>query len=111
MEFDTVPTLFYSQAMKYGSRVALRRKEFGIWRDISWNEYLQNVKQIALGLIALGLKRGECVAVIAENRQEWLYSDLGIQSAGGVTVGIYTTNSPDQGQYIVGHSGSRGTAR
>jgi long-chain acyl-CoA synthetase len=107
MEFDTVPTLFYSQAMKYGNRVALRRKEFGIWRDISWNEYLQNVKQIALGLIALGLKRGECVAVIGENRQEWLYADLGIQSAGGVTTGIYTTNSPDQCQYIVGHSESR----
>ena len=107
MRTDTVPTLFYSQARKYGSRVALRRKELGIWRDISWSEYLQNVKYVALGLVALGLKKGECVSVISENRQEWLYADLGIQSAGGVTTGIYTTNSAEQCQYIVSHSESR----
>jgi len=107
MRTDTVPTLFYSQARKYGSRVALRRKEFGIWRDISWNEYLQNVRHVALGLISLGLKKEECVSVIGENRQEWLYADLGIQSAGGVTAGIYTTNSPQQCEYIVDHSESR----
>ncbi len=87
--------------------MALRRKEFGIWRDISWDEYLENVRHVALGLVALGLKKGECVSVIGENRQEWLYADLGIQSAGGVTTGIYTTNSPEQCQYIVGHSESR----
>ncbi len=107
MRTDTVPTLFYSQAKEYGNRVALRRKEFGIWRDISWDEYLQNVKHVALGLIALGLEKGERVSVIGENRQEWLYADLGIQSAGGVTTGIYTTNSPQQCEYIVGHSESR----
>ena len=107
MRTDTVPTLFYSQAKKYGSRVALRRKEFGIWRDISWDEYLHNVKLVALGLVTLGLRKGECVSVIGENRQEWVYADLGIQSAGGVTTGVYTTNSPEQCQYIVDHSGSR----
>ena len=107
MRTDTVPTLFYSQAKEYRSRVALRRKEFGIWRDISWDEYLHNVKLVALGLVTLGLRKGECVSVIGENRQEWVYADLGIQSAGGVTTGIYTTNSPEQCQYIVDHSGSR----
>jgi long-chain acyl-CoA synthetase len=107
MRTDTVPTLFHSQATKYGTRVALRRKQFGIWRDISWNEYLENVRAVALGLVVLGLKKGECVSVIGENRQEWLYADLGIQAAGGVTTGIYSTNSPEQCQYIVAHSDSR----
>jgi len=62
---------------------------------------------VAMGLISLGLKKGECVSVISENRPEWVYSDFGIMSAGGVTAGIYTTNSAEQCSYIVQNSESR----
>ena len=70
----------------------MRKKDFGIWHDITWAEYLENVKHVALGLHALGVKYGEHVAIIGENRPEWLYSALGIVCAGGAWVGVYTTN-------------------
>ncbi|MDY7031079.1 MAG: AMP-binding protein [Thermodesulfobacteriota bacterium] len=107
MREDTIPTLFQTTAKKYDERVALRKKEYGIWTDISWREYAENVKHIALGLLSLGLKKGECVTLIGENRPEWLYADLAIMSAGGITSAIYTTNSPGQCEYIIQHSEAR----
>jgi len=107
MREDTIPTLFLSRVQKYSDRVALRKKEYGIWKDILWKEYGENVKYVSLGLIALGLKKGERVTLIGENRPEWLYADLGIMAAGGITSAIYTTNSPEQCEYIIEHSEAR----
>jgi long-chain acyl-CoA synthetase len=107
MREDTIPTLFLSRVKKYGDRVALRKKDLGIWDEISWNKYLENVKWVSLGLISLGLKRKEKVALIGENKPEWLYSDLGICCAGGVTIPIYSTSSSNQVGYILEHSDSR----
>ena len=103
----TLPELFFAQAARLGDRVALRRKEFGIWRRISWSDYARNTRWIAHALVASGMQPGERVSVIGENRPEWLFSDQGILAAGGVTVGIYATNSPEQVQYIAEHSESR----
>ena len=107
MRSETVPTLFQRQAKRYGDKVALRDKVYGIWLDISWREYDVKVKEVAYGLMALGMKKGEKAAIISENCPEWLYSDLGILHAGGVTVGIYTTSSAREVQYVVDHSDSR----
>ena len=107
MRTDTVPTLFQRQARRYGDKIALRDKVYGIWRDIPWREYNEHVREIAFGLMALGLKKGEKAAIISENCPEWLYADLGILHAGGVTVGIYTTSSAKEVQYVVDHSDSR----
>lgn len=104
---DTLPSVFFRQARRLESRVALRRKEFGIWRRITWEEYARHVRWVAHALIALGMQRGERVGVIGENRPEWVYSDLGIQAAAGITVGIYATNSPEQVHYILDHSEAR----
>ncbi|MDQ7819326.1 MAG: AMP-binding protein [Armatimonadota bacterium] len=106
-EVRSVPELFFRQAARLGPRVALRRKELGIWRRVSWEEYARNVRWVAHALLSLGVQRGEPVAVLGENRPEWLYSDLGIQSAGAVTVGIYPTSSPEQVHYILDHAGCR----
>src|SRR3972149_1642502 len=94
VDVSTVLILFCQQVVKYGDRVALRKKALGRWQEISWREYGQRVREVASGLVALGLRRGECVSIIAENRPEWLYSDLGIMAAGGGTGGIYTTGPP-----------------
>ncbi|MBM3302313.1 MAG: AMP-binding protein, partial [Deltaproteobacteria bacterium] len=107
MSDETIPGLFWKQVEELDTRVAFRQKVFGLWRDISWREYGQAVREVALGLMELGLKKGDRVSIIGENRPEWLYSDLGIMAAGGITVGIYTTNSADEVGYILGHSGSR----
>ena len=104
MTSDTLPKALIHLAGKQPGRVALRRKERGLWRDIFWSEYLRKVRQVALGLYALGVKPGDHVAVLGENRPEWLYSALGIMSAGATFVGIYTTNPAAECEYVVGHS-------
>lgn len=106
MENETIPCLFWKQVQALDSRVALRQKVFGLWRDISWREYGAGVRETSCGLMALGLEKGGCVSVIGENMPEWLYCDLGIMAAGGITVGIYTTNAADEVGYILDHSQS-----
>jgi long-chain acyl-CoA synthetase len=106
MIVDTLPKALIDMAGKQPGRVALRRKELGIWQDISWSEYLGKVRQVALGLHDLGVKRGDHVAIIGENRPEWLYSALGAMSVGATFVGVYTTNPAAECEYVVGHSES-----
>ena len=92
-------------ARKHGSeKVALREKEFGIWQSVSWSEYLANVQDLALGLVALGYEPGDKLAILGDNRPEWLYSELAIQSLGGAAVGIFPDSHVDQVKYIIDHS-------
>ncbi len=106
MTVDTLPHALIEMAGKQPGRVALRHKELGVWHDISWSEYLRKVRQVALGLHTLGVKRGDHVAIIGENRPEWLYSALGAMSVGATFVGVYTTNPAAECEYVVGHSES-----
>lgn len=104
---DTVPKLFHSQVRRFGDRVGMREKVLGVWQEISWNQYLENVQIVGSGLLALGVVKGECVSIISENNPEWLYCDIGIQCTGGITVGIYPTNSAEEVAYIINHSETR----
>jgi len=106
MTVDTLPKALAEMAGKQPGRVALRRKELGVWQDISWSDYLGKVRQVALGLHGLGVRRGDHVAIIGENQPEWLYSAIGVMSAGATFVGIYTTNPASECEYVVDHSGS-----
>ena len=106
MTEDTIPRMFLGKVKKYGERVALREKDFGIWQEISWNEYCRHVRHFCLGLIELGMKKGDHASIFGENEPEWLYADLAIQSAGGVAVGVYPTNPAKEAAYVIGHSES-----
>jgi long-chain acyl-CoA synthetase len=106
-EVRTLPQLFLRSLNRWGPRIALRKKELGLWRDITWNEYAEKVRHVALGLMSMGFQKGERAALIGENSPEWVFTDLGIVCAGGVPVGIYTTNAAPQCEYIVSHSESR----
>ncbi|MEJ2718376.1 MAG: AMP-binding protein, partial [Deltaproteobacteria bacterium] len=101
------PELFFHQVARKKDLVALRRKDLGIWNRISWTEYGKAVREVAAGLLALGLERGERVAILGDNRPEWLYCHLGAMTAGGVTCGVYPTSAPEQIAYVVGHSESK----
>ncbi|OLC29438.1 MAG: long-chain fatty acid--CoA ligase [Armatimonadetes bacterium 13_1_40CM_64_14] len=101
---QTIPGICFEQAVKLGQKVALRRKELGIWRRVSWEDYARHVRWAGHALLALGVTPGDRVGVLGENRPEWLYSDLGIQAIGAVTVGIYATSSPEQVRYLLHHS-------
>jgi len=102
-----LPGLLYDQASRRGDAVALRHKALGIWHRVTWSEYAENVRKVAASLLAFGLRHQENVAVLGENRPEWLYTSLGIMAAGGATCGIYPTSSPEQILYLLDHSGAR----
>jgi long-chain acyl-CoA synthetase len=104
---DTLPRLFRHVVRERGDKVAMREKELGIWRAISWREYGERARQVGLGLVSLGLKPRDIVSIIGDNCPEWLYADMGVLSVGGITNGIYTTDSPKQVAYIVNDSDSR----
>jgi long-chain acyl-CoA synthetase len=104
---DTLPKLFRHVVGLWGNQVAMREKHLGIWRSITWREYGERARHVGLGLVALGLKPRDVVSVISDNCPEWVYTDLGTMSVGGVTNGIYTTDSARQVEYIVNDSGTR----
>ena len=88
----TLPQMLAKQAQELGSqRTAIREKNFGIWQTYNWNDYLQYTKKVSLGLTSLGLKRGENIGIITNNRPEWLFTELGGQALGAVTVNLFTT--------------------
>ena len=104
---DTVPRLFWSKVQQRDNAVAMREKEFGIWTPITWKQYGERSKLAGLGLKSLGLNRGDVVSIISENLPEWLYTDMGTLGVGGITNGIYTTDSAKQVEYIVNDSRTR----
>lgn len=103
----TIPQLLRRRAELHGDELALREKEYGIWNRYSWNHYYETARSVALGLMSLGVKPGDRVAIAGEDTPEWFYSDLGAQMIGAVAVGIYPTNPWVELQYIIRHSGSR----
>lgn len=107
MRAQNIPLLFFDQAARYGDKIALRHKDYGIWRRISWREFAQGVRETAAALISLGVAPQDRVCILGENRPEWFVCDLAVMTIGGVTCGIYPTSAPEQVAYIVGHSGSR----
>jgi long-chain acyl-CoA synthetase len=103
----TIPQLLRRRAGLHGDRLALREKERGIWQRYSWNHYYETARLVALGLMSLGIKSGDRVAIASEDTPEWFYADLGIQMIGAIAVGIYPTNPWIELQYIVRHCGAR----
>ena len=104
----TIPKLFYEKATEYGKgRVAMREKEFGIWRPITWHDYLENVKYLALGLIRLGLEEGDKVAMIGDNRPEGLWAEMAALCARGVGVWLFQDSLIEEVKYIIDHSDTK----
>ncbi len=105
--FTTVPTLFWHRVQTKAGKVAMREKDRGIWKAYTWGEYGARAKAVGMGLIALGLEPGDRVAILSDNNKEWLFCDLGVLCAAGVSTGIYPTDSPQQVEYLVNDSGTK----
>lgn len=104
----TLPKLLLRAVATFGEHnVALREKEFGIWRPITWREYLENVKHLTLGFVALGLERGDKVAMVGDNRPEGLWAEMAVLCAGGVGVWVFQDSLLDEVQYIIDHSDAK----
>ena len=101
---DTLPKLFRKRYTDDGDSIAMREKDLGIWRSITWRDYGEISRNIGLGLMAMGLERGETVSILSETNKEWMFADLGAIGAGAASSGIYTTDSAKQLEYIVNDS-------
>jgi len=97
---DTVPRLFWNAAEKRADKVIFRQKAYGLWQSLTWRELADIVREIGMGLIESGFEPGETVSILGNTRQEWLFSDLGALCAGGISSGIYPTDSASQVQYL-----------
>jgi long-chain acyl-CoA synthetase len=107
IDCDTPQKVFSARAKSWATQPALRHKRRGLWQTITWADYFANARAVGLALAGWGLQRGDVVCVLAENRPEWLYADMGAQCMGLVGNGIYPTASPGQVAYILKHSCAR----
>jgi long-chain acyl-CoA synthetase len=101
---DTIARSFLLAVETRGDRPAIREKKFGIWQPTSWRQWLQISKEIAYGLHATGFGAGDVASIIANAVPEWVFADMGILCAGGVSSGIYPTDSAVQVEYLVNDS-------
>lgn len=100
----TLPQMLRERARTDAQRIAIRQKDFGIWKPFTWAQYHQRANHFGLGLRALGLPAGGHVGVISENRIEWVLAQMGAGLVGAVTVGVYPTSPTNEVAYVVGHA-------
>jgi long-chain acyl-CoA synthetase len=104
VEGETMSRLFVNAATMRGDKTFLREKTLGIWRAWSWRESLTAVREIAMGLEAIGMEPGEVASIQANTTVEWVLADLGVLCAGGVCNGIYPTDAAVQTQFLCADS-------
>src|SRR5690606_35092549 len=105
--FDTFPKLLMHNAERWPGEVAMREKEFGIWNEFTWADYRDRVRAIALGLLALGVKRGEGIGIIGKNRPEMVWSEIATHAIGGMSLSIYHDAMPQEVTYLVDYADVR----
>src|SRR5499427_2562311 len=110
MDYDrwrSLPAMFLEQADRRGEKPFLWAKRDGCYRPVSWVEAARDVRHVALALRSLGIGRGERVALVSENRPEWIIADLAIMVAGAITVPAYVTSTVEDHRHILANSGAR----
>jgi long-chain acyl-CoA synthetase len=100
MPGDTITDIFWNAVNQRGSQLMMREKKFGIWQSWHWQQAGEAVRQISMGLMANGFEVGDCASILSNTRLEWVLADMAVLSAGGVSNGIYPTDSVSQVQYL-----------
>ncbi|MBZ0129565.1 MAG: long-chain fatty acid--CoA ligase [Rhodobacteraceae bacterium] len=98
---STIAAAFERAVDMRGKRVALRSKDRGLWQAFSWRDYGEQVRRIALALIGRGFQPHDRACILADNCPEWFFADMAVITAGGISAGIYATNSPEQTAYVI----------
>jgi long-chain acyl-CoA synthetase len=107
VSWHSLPAMFFEQAERFREKPFLWAKQDGVYRPITWGETAERVKQLARGLQAMGLQKGDRLVLVSENRPEWLIADLAVMSAGAITVPAFTTNTVADHLHILTHSGAK----
>jgi len=104
---ETIPQIIKSNCAKWGRQTAMAMKMFGVWHGYTWQDYYNNVKYFSLGMISLGLKRGDVACIIGDNEPQWFWGEFAVQAAGGIATGIFVDSIPSEVKYIAEHSDAR----
>lgn len=99
----TITEAYNRRVKTHGSRVAFRFKKDGQWKDVTFAEHFETVRRLACGLVSSGVKKGDKVNILAQTSLHWSQFDMAILCAGGVTVPVYPTNTPEDTKYIINH--------
>lgn len=100
---DTYPRLLRLNATEYGNDIALREKDFGLWRSLTWNDYQARVRDFALGMIELGLGPGDVIGIVGDNRPDWVAGEIAAHAIGGMSLGLYRDALEDEIAYLIGY--------
>ncbi len=104
MNETTFPKLLAALAERHGEQIALQEKRFGIWQPTTWAGYHRRVRAFAQGLASLGFRRGGALAILGDNRPEWVIAELAAQSLGGMSVGLYPDCVLDEVHHVLTHA-------
>jgi long-chain acyl-CoA synthetase len=106
-DWQSIPAMFFGLAAAKGDRPFLWGKSGSGWRSVSWRDAERTVRGLALGLRSLGVQPGDRVAIVMENRPEWVLADFAIMSAGAITVPAYTTYTPEDYRHVLADSDAK----
>ena len=98
---DTYPKMLRLNAAEHGKEIALREKDFGLWRVFTWNDYQNRVRDFTLGMVELGIKRGDVIGIIGDNRPDWVAAEIAAHAVGGMSLGMYRESLPEEVLYLL----------
>ncbi|MCP1968347.1 long-chain fatty acid--CoA ligase [Bradyrhizobium elkanii] len=98
---DTFPKMLRLNAKEHGSEIALREKDFGLWREFTWNDYQTRTRDFALGMVELGLGRGDVIGIIGDNRPDWVAAEIAAHAIGAMSLGLYRDVLDEEAAYLL----------
>ena len=98
---DTFPKMLRLNAKEHGGEIALREKDFGLWRTFTWDDYQNRVRDFALGMVELGLKRGDVVAIVGDNRPDWAAAEIAAHAIGAMSLGMYRESLGEEVKFLL----------
>jgi long-chain acyl-CoA synthetase len=104
---DTFPKLLRLNAREHGGEIALREKDLGLWRVFTWNDYQTRVHDFALGLLELGLKRGDVIGIIGDNRPDWMAAEIATHAIGAMSLGLYRDVLDEEAAYLLSYGDAK----
>jgi long-chain acyl-CoA synthetase len=104
---DTYPKLLRLNAKEHGSEIALREKDFGLWRTFTWSDYQKRVHDFALGMVELGLGRDDVIGIIGDNRPDWVAAEVATHAIGGLSLGLYRDVIDEEAAYLLNYGEAR----
>ena len=100
-KIDTLSKALRFQTQKYGDKIFMCHKDLGIWNPYTWNEVYANTELVHLGLISLGLQRGDLVGIIGDNDPRWFWAEYAVQAAGSIVAGMYVDYHYAEVKYVL----------